>query len=121
MAGVHGVDIASSQAQLVEGGHTLETLKNASGRDVIEHYRIIGMGHGTPIDATTGYCRPGAHMLNAGISSTVHIARAWGLTPSFARQERSAMPKAAQHTQPSKPDSIQEVIEGALRAAGLMK
>jgi poly(hydroxyalkanoate) depolymerase family esterase len=123
--GVHGVDVASSEAQLVEGDHALETWKDASGRNAIDHYRIVGMGHGTPVDATTGYGRPAAHMLDAGISSTVHIARGWGLTPSFERRERAAMPDAshvaAQQGQPSKPDGIQEVIESALRAAGLMK
>lgn len=123
--GVHGAEAASSQAQLVEGGHALETWKDASGRDAIEHYRIVGMGHGTPVDATTGYGTPAAHMLDAGISSTVHIARAWGLTPSFERREAPAASDttgAARHPrQPQKSDGIQEVIEGALRSAGLMK
>ncbi|MDH4441526.1 MAG: PHB depolymerase family esterase [Rhizobium sp.] len=123
--GVHGVDVTSSEAQLVEGGHALELWKDASGRNAIEHYRIVGMGHGAPVDATTGYGKPAAHMLDAGISSTVHIARGWGLTPSFERRERPATPDAphvaAQHGQPSKPEGVQEVIESALRAAGLMK
>jgi len=123
--GVHGADVSASEAQLVDGGHALETWKDASGRDAIEHYRISGMGHGTPVDATSGYGRPAAHMLDAGISSTVHIARNWGLTPSFERRETAANPDtphvASQHKEPARPDGIQEVIESALRAAGLMK
>lgn len=123
--GVHGADVSASEAQLVDGGHALETWKDASGRDAIEHYRIVGMGHGTPVDATSGYGRPAAHMLDAGISSTVHIARNWGLTPSFERRETVADPDtahaASQHKEPARPDGIQEVIESALRAAGLMK
>lgn len=123
--GVHGADVSASQAQLVDGGHALETWKDASGRDAIEHYRIVGMGHGTPVDATSGYGRPAAHMLDAGISSTVHIARNWGLTPSFERRETVASSDtahaASQHKEPARPDGIQEVIESALRAAGLMK
>ncbi|ODS57891.1 MAG: hypothetical protein ABS40_03080 [Agrobacterium sp. SCN 61-19] len=64
-------------------------------------------------------------MLDAGISSTVHIARAWGLTPSFERREAPAASEApgapSQPGQPQTPQGIQEVIEDALRAAGLMK
>lgn len=123
--GVHGADAGSGEAQLLDGGHLLETWQDASGRDAIEHYRIVGMGHGTPVDATCGYGRPAAHMLDAGISSTVHIARAWGLTPSFERRETAAEPDTArvapQQSEALKPDSIQEVIESALRAAGLMR
>ncbi len=123
--GVHGADVGSSEAQLLDGGHALETWKDASGEDAIEHYRIVGMGHGTPVDASSGYGRPAAHMLDAGISSTVHIARNWGLTPSFERREAARGPETAR-TAPKlnelpKPDGIQEVIESALRAAGLMK
>jgi poly(hydroxyalkanoate) depolymerase family esterase len=123
--GVHGADVGSSEAQLLDGGHALETWRDASGEDAIEHYRIVGMGHGTPVDASSGYGRPAAHMLDAGISSTVLIARNWGLTPSFERREAATGPVTAR-TAPKlnelpKPDGVQEVIESALRAAGLMK
>lgn len=122
--GVHGAQAVSSRTQTVDG-HRLETWKDASGRDAIEHYRIVGMGHGAPVDAASGYGRPAPHMLDIGISSTVHIARAWGLTPSFERKEAPAMSPASgakpHLSEPPKSDGIQEVIEGALRAAGLMK
>ncbi len=123
--GVHGVAAGSSQIQMVDG-HRLEIWKDASGRDAIEHYRIAGMGHGTPVDAASGYGRAAPHMLDVGISSTVHIARSWGLTPSFERRETP--PAATEtasvppHARPaSQPDGIKDVIENALRAAGLMK
>lgn len=123
--GVHGAYTDSSHIRLIEGGHALETWKDASGRDAIEHYQIVGMGHGTPVDRASGYGRPAAHMLDIGVSSTVHIARGWGLTPSFERRERPDTPKishaTAKSSEPLKPDGIQEVIESALRAAGLMK
>lgn len=56
--------------------------RNNEGRDCIETYAITGMGHGTPLDTLRGdrYGAIGAHMLEAGISSTFHIARFWGLT-----------------------------------------
>lgn len=123
--GVHGAEAGLRQAQVVDG-HRLETWQDASGRVAIEHYRIAGMGHGTPVDAASGYGRPAAHMLEVGMSSTVHIARGWGLTPSF---ERKAAPVETSHSpaapnqlrRPQTPDGIQKVIEDALRAAGLMK
>lgn len=122
--GVHGAEAGSDHAQDVDG-HRLEIWKDTSGRIAIEHYRIVGMGHGTPVDGASGYGRPAAHMLDIGISSTVHIARTWGLIPSFERREISAVSDApgalSRPGQPRTPDGIQEVIEGALRAAGLMK
>lgn len=122
--GVHGADVSAGQVQVVDGGHTVEVWKDPSGRDVIEHYRILEMGHGAPVDAASGYGRPAPHMLDAGISSTVHIARSWGLTPSFERRERTAGPDVGQvppYGEAPPADGIQDIIENALRAAGLMK
>lgn len=55
---------------------------DASGREVIEEFIVEGMGHGTPIRAggEGGLGVEGQYMLEAGISSTRHIARFWGLT-----------------------------------------
>lgn len=122
--GVHGAETGSSATQL-EDGHALESWKDASGQDAIEHYRIAGMGHGTPVDAASGYGQPAPYMLDVGLSSTVHIARGWGLNPSFERKEpvaASDRPVARPHQAGSpKSEGIQSVIEEALRAAGLMK
>jgi len=121
--GVHGVEAGSSQAQMIDG-HKLEIWKDTSGQNAIEHYRIVGMGHGTPVDGASRYGRPAPHMLDVGISSTVHIARAWGLTPSFERRETPVAADIRSSTsQPRRPksDGIREVIERALRDAGLMK
>lgn len=122
--GVHDVDADATTARVVDG-HALQTWKDPSGREAIEHYRISGMGHGTPVDTTSGYGRAAAHMLDVGVSSTMHIARGWGLTPSFERRGsadvlEAADAKAEVRSSP-KADGIQDVIESALRAAGLMK
>ncbi len=123
--GVHGVTAHPTISQTIDG-HAYQAWRDAFGRDVIEHYQVRGMGHGTPLDPTTGYGRAAPYMLDVGISSTVHIARAWGLIPSF---ERKATPKTSDTTGPelnnpnkrSGADGIQDVIENALRSAGLMK
>ncbi|WP_426122972.1 extracellular catalytic domain type 1 short-chain-length polyhydroxyalkanoate depolymerase [Pararhizobium sp. PWRC1-1] len=123
--GVHGVGARANTTQVVDG-QALETWKDASGRDVIEHYRISGMGHGTPLDTRTGYGHSAPYMLDVGISSTVHIARSWGLTPSFERRAAldssdAAHSSSAEQSRPVGQGGIQDVIERALRSAGLMK
>ncbi|MEK1928743.1 MAG: PHB depolymerase family esterase [Pararhizobium sp.] len=102
--------------------------RDCAGREAIELYKIAGMGHGTPIDVASGYGMSGPFMLDAGISSTVHIARSWGLAASFERREAaneaSVEKIAAFRADPfsqSLDASIQSVIEKALRSAGLIR
>ncbi|MBB4113450.1 hypothetical protein FHT80_002776 [Rhizobium sp. BK226] len=94
---------------------------------MIELYTIAGMGHGTPLDVGTGYGASGPFMLDVGISSTVEIARSWGLVPSFEKR-RDARPSATQPENTPDPfgagsdrGGIQKVIEDALRSAGLLR
>lgn len=118
--GVHGVTEPVSD---VAAGHEHLIWKDSSGRDAIELYRISGMGHGTPLDVSSGYGESGTYMLDIGISSTETIARNWGLTPSFERrqkQKRSAAAQIAQHDVGTS-DFVRTTIENALRSAGLMK
>jgi poly(3-hydroxybutyrate) depolymerase len=55
--------------------------RDRSGAIVVEHYAIDGMAHGVPNDAKVlGLSGPFApFMLDAGISSTFHLAKSWGL------------------------------------------
>lgn len=121
---VHGVSGRPDRSDVVVG-HEHHAWTNEAGIDAIELYRIGGMGHGTPIDSLSGYGSQRPYMLNVGISSTEIIARNWGLIASF---ERRAKPDRATATTIQKPkdartnsNSIQDVIESALRSAGLMK
>lgn len=105
--------------------HEHHTWANKTGAEAIELYRLRGVGHGTPIDTSSGYGSQAPYMLDVGISSTEHIARNWGLTPSF---ERRASPEAAAGMFDEKTEADREVtnnfqgvIESALRSAGLMK
>jgi poly(hydroxyalkanoate) depolymerase family esterase len=120
---VHDIDENHVTSEASDGQEH-HSWKTKSGTDAIELYRIKGVGHGTPIDAMSGYGKQSPYMLDVGISSTELIARSWGLTPSF---ERRARPDGArQMIQKSARDgtatnAIQDVIESALRSAGLMK
>lgn len=125
---VHPVSQKPDLIELVDG-HTRMVWKSPDGRDLIEHYSILGMGHGTPIDTRSGYGRSSPYMLDVKISSTLHIARSWGLIASFEKRvERDQDPIGKTTFElPTVPSSapawsgIQKTIEDALRAAGLMK
>jgi len=59
------------------------------GVDVVEAYTITGMAHGTPLATAAHGGEAGPFMLEAGISSSYHIARFFGLTGE-ARVAQSA-------------------------------
>ena len=67
------------------------------GAALVESYLVPRLGHGTPVDpgADEPERRCGASSAqfpDAGISSTYHIARAWGLTGG-AFTTRAALPR----------------------------
>ncbi|SCZ29477.1 extracellular catalytic domain type 1 short-chain-length polyhydroxyalkanoate depolymerase [Afifella marina] len=67
-------------------GYPHRVWHDRSGRAVIEEFSITGMGHGTPIEADgpNGYGTPAPFMLDVDISSTLHIARFFGLVSDAA-------------------------------------
>ena len=115
------------------GKHGLQVWRDAKGRALIEVHSIAGMGHGTPIDARAveGGSTAAPFMLDVGISSTLEIARSWGLAPVADVGAMKTRPASRSETlvngtptpKPANPSSkgIGKVIEDALRAAGLMK
>lgn len=78
---LHHVEGPPTRTEVVDG-YPRYVWCDASGREVIEEYRITKMGHGTPLETggTKGYGASGDYMLEVGISSTRHIAQFWGLT-----------------------------------------
>jgi poly(hydroxyalkanoate) depolymerase family esterase len=80
-SGLHDVKGKPPETQLI-GGHVRRVWRNGEEREVIEEYRITGMGHGTPLstrDSGTGEVA-GPFMLEAGISSTRRIADFWRIS-----------------------------------------
>jgi len=141
---VHNRETAPDHRQDI-AGHRYRVWTDASGRPIIEDYRIANMGHGTPL-ATTGDEACGVampHMLEAGISSTRRIAASWGLLGAGLKRgcaqprthlqaETSTWPAARisrLEPLPSTPSSgtnparggVEKVIHDALRSAGLMR
>lgn len=122
---IHEVAREPGAVQHVDG-HLRRAWRDTHGREVIEEYRIAGLGHGTPL-STSGVDACGAagpYMLEAGISSTRRIAHFWGLTT--ARTEdlpelTGPQPCVAQPASQPASDGAGRVIEDALRSAGLMR
>jgi poly(hydroxyalkanoate) depolymerase family esterase len=79
---VHGLERDAFTQNAVDG-HIRRVWKTASGKVAVEFYLIEGMGHGTPLKPRPASRMkadtPGPFMLDAGISSSMHLATAWGL------------------------------------------
>ena len=82
---VHDLD-SGAYAQNEVDGHLHRVWKDVSGKVAVELYLIDGMGHGTPLkprpSSRVKADTPGPYMLDAGISSSMHLATAWGLKKS---------------------------------------
>jgi poly(hydroxyalkanoate) depolymerase family esterase len=79
---VHGLPSAPMSEANVDG-YPRQIWWNADGETVIESYTITDMAHGTPLglaDNDERYGAQGAFLIEAGISSSYHIANFFGLT-----------------------------------------
>lgn len=146
---LHRTRAAPDHVEVI-GGHGRRAWTDASGREVIEEYTIQGMGHGVPLDTLSedGFGMSGAYMLEANISSTLHICRFWGLVqandkgaarivtkPAPAPREQAVAYDAISNAMPPifargtfthgrdthRAGGVRKIIEDALRSAGLMR
>ena len=79
-------------------GYPRQVWWNADGETMIESYTITNMAHGTPLglaDSDERYGAQGAFLIEAGISSSYHIANFFGLT-RLIRQPVAAATAASQ-------------------------
>ena len=92
---VHHLPEAPMSGTVVDG-HPRQVWWNEEGDTIVESYTIGDMAHGTPIgraDDGKRYGRKGAFLLEAGISSSYHIAKFFGLT-HWIRDARPALPQS---------------------------
>ena len=73
---VHGIDSAPIEDEV--DGYPRKVWSR-DGADVIESITITGMGHGTPLETKAHGGTAGPFLLEAGISSSYHIAKFFGL------------------------------------------
>lgn len=74
---------AAPMAETVVDGHPRQAWWNGDGETLVESYVIGNMAHGTPLgvaDNDQRYGVEGAFLIEAGISSSYHIAKFFGLT-----------------------------------------
>src|SRR5450631_2885250 len=90
---VHGLP-ANPMSEGIVDGYPRQIWWNADGETTIESYTITDMAHGTPLgtaDNDERYGKQGAFLIEAGISSSYHIAKFFGLTNWI--RERKTMAK----------------------------
>jgi poly(hydroxyalkanoate) depolymerase family esterase len=76
-------------------GYPRQIWWNADGETVVECYTITDMAHGTPLgtaDNDQRYGAQGAFLIDAGISSSYHIANFFGLTERIHRPKEVGRP-----------------------------
>jgi poly(hydroxyalkanoate) depolymerase family esterase len=94
---------AAPMSEGVVDGHPRQIWWDEDGETVVEFYSITDMAHGTPLgiaDNDQRYGAQGAFMIEAGISSSYHIAKFFGLT-NWIRQPKAAPAKPAAPESPS--------------------
>ncbi|RAK57405.1 alpha/beta hydrolase family esterase [Phenylobacterium deserti] len=141
-AAVHGLSEQPDQVQ-ARPGWARSTWCGSDGEPRVELNLLAGLGHGAPIAASgedpLGAAAP--FVLEAGVSSTLEIARFWGLAPAAAGEawtngspEAAAKSASSPHAtsaalgdsvlaavSPHVSDDVRQVIDGALRSAGLRR
>jgi poly(hydroxyalkanoate) depolymerase family esterase len=93
---VHQLPSAPMSEGIVDG-YPRQIWWNADGETVVESYTITDMAHGTPLGTAENdqrYGTQGAFLIEAGISSSYHIAHFFGLTAGMRQPEKIAKPAA---------------------------
>jgi poly(hydroxyalkanoate) depolymerase family esterase len=111
---VHGLPPAPMSSGEVDG-YPREVWWNADGETVIESYTITDMAHGTPLGDSghdERYGEAGAFLIEAGISSSYHIANFFGLTGQIHQPKT-----AAKETSKTKPKTASRPVSKAAAEA----
>jgi poly(hydroxyalkanoate) depolymerase family esterase len=115
---VHQLPVAPMSEATVDG-HPRQIWWNADGETVVESYTITDMAHGTPLgtaDNDERYGAQGAFLIEAGISSSYHIANFFGLTEWIHRPQEAAA-QAARRAAAAAPQEAARKIPVAAAAA----
>jgi feruloyl esterase len=121
-ADLHGLSLMGAAQDMVDGAIRLRW------GDALEVYTLPALGHGTPIDSRD-LGQPGPFILEAGISSSRHIAEFWGLARRPVLQPLPDEPQtllkieaALLHRSASAETEQQEsLVMRALKAVGLIR
>jgi len=92
---LHGLPLEPMSEAIVDG-YPRQVWWDGDGKTIVESFKITDMAHGTPLgvaDNDERYGKQGAFMIEAGISSSYHIAKFFGLT-SWIRERKKDEAKA---------------------------
>jgi poly(hydroxyalkanoate) depolymerase family esterase len=141
----HGLSHENGVSEPLPGRTRTVWRRPDSDQAVIELNLVHGLGHGAPLSTSgeAGVGSAGPYMLEAGVSSSLEIARFWGLAkgaspsaaaepepqPEFeadkARGSRSVLIAVGDQVMSTisahVPPAVQDVIETALKRAGLRR
>jgi hypothetical protein len=91
---VHKLPSGPMSENMVDG-YPHQIWWNADGETIVESYSITDMAHGTPLGKAENderYGKEGAFLIEAGISSSDHIANFFGLTAGIHQPETVTKP-----------------------------
>lgn len=123
-ASAHGLPETAGEMETLPG-RTRSVWRGPDGAAVIELNMLEGVGHGTPLSTKgpDGLGTIAPYMLETGVSSSLEIARFWGIAPATA--ETPVAPetgKAEQMASAATPAfNVNDVITNALRVAGILR
>jgi len=91
-----GLDDGSARVEQLSG-RTRSVWTGGADGSVVELNIVHGLGHGAPLSTQgpDGLGRAAPYMLETGISSTLEIARFWGLAAGAARSSENSAPDKA--------------------------
>ncbi len=120
---VQGLPVHAT-AQHSEGAHHLREWRDDMGELRIEEHVIAGMDHGAALSRAAAVGAPGAFMLDVGISSTLEIARFFGLVGAAVEGGAPPSPPQKSHDVSdlhSVVASVEKTITDVLRKAGVLR
>jgi poly(hydroxyalkanoate) depolymerase family esterase len=142
---VHRLPALPSAEETIDG--VRRRIWREAGADVIEHYMIPNMAHGTPLNSRGAKPRggqAGPFLLDVGIHSTFYIAQFWDISKGYPKRDSNVLQSTADLPDPApaihlpielhaRPDSdaswselaktrnVGAIIDKALRSAGLIR
>jgi hypothetical protein len=112
---VHQLPSAPMSEGTVDG-YPRQIWWNADGETIVESYTITNMAHGTPLglaDNDERYGAEGAFQIEAGISSSYHIANFFGLTDWIRPAKEAAKETAKEASKQSAKQIPQAAVSSA--------
>jgi poly(hydroxyalkanoate) depolymerase family esterase len=101
---VHGLP-STPMSEATVDGYPRQIWWNADGETIVESYTITDMAHGAPLgtaDNDERYGAQGAFLIEAGISSSYHIANFFSLTEWIRQPKQAAKEMTREATKVSK-------------------